>query len=130
MYLMLQRKASTYSLHELLNVKLAYMPSCICPEVRLPFVQKVFCVSYCCEKLHYASASCLLAFCSLLYRSKIPLVLTNKVTHLHSLLFRQQDGISVVRRVYLTIKIPPQIKNKLCLALFLAEYKKYVLLSY
>ena len=27
-------------------------------------------------------------------------------------------------------KIPPEIKNKTCLALFLAEYKKYVLLSY
>ena len=27
-------------------------------------------------------------------------------------------------------KIPPEIKNKTCLAYFLAEYKKYVLLSY
>ena len=27
-------------------------------------------------------------------------------------------------------KIPPERKNKTCLALFLAEYKKYVLLSY
>ena len=27
-------------------------------------------------------------------------------------------------------KIPPEIKNKTSLALFLAEYKKYVLLSY
>ena len=27
-------------------------------------------------------------------------------------------------------KIPPEIKNKTCLALFVAEYKKYVLLSY
>jgi len=27
-------------------------------------------------------------------------------------------------------KIPPEIKNKTCLALFLAEYKKYVLVSY
>jgi len=27
-------------------------------------------------------------------------------------------------------KIPPEIQNKTCLALFLAEYKKYVLLSY
>jgi len=26
--------------------------------------------------------------------------------------------------------IPPEIKNKTCLALFLAEYKKYVVLSY
>jgi len=50
MYLMLQHKASTIHAMNMLNVKLAYMPSCICPEVRLPFVQKVFCVSYCCEK--------------------------------------------------------------------------------
>jgi len=28
------------------------------------------------------------------------------------------------------LKIPPEIKNKTFLALFLAEYKKYVLLSY
>jgi len=27
-------------------------------------------------------------------------------------------------------KIPPEIKNKTCLALFLVEYKKYVLLRY
>jgi len=27
-------------------------------------------------------------------------------------------------------KIPPEIKNKTCLALFLTEYKKYVLLSH
>jgi len=27
-------------------------------------------------------------------------------------------------------KIPPEIKSKTCWALFLAEYKKYVLLSY
>jgi len=34
--------------------------------------------------------------------SKIPLVLTIKITHLHSLLFRQPDGVNcVVRRVYL-----------------------------
>jgi len=37
-----------------------------------------------------------------LHSSKIPFVLTTKVTHLRSLLFRQPDGInSVVRRVYL-----------------------------
>jgi len=36
-----------------------------------------------------------------LHRSKIPLVFTTKVTHLHSLLFRQQDGVkSAVRKVY------------------------------
>ena len=36
--------------------------------------------------------------------SKIPLVLTTKVTHLRSLLFRQPDGVErVVIRVYLAI---------------------------
>ena len=38
---------------------------------------------------------------SVLHRRKIPVVLTTKVTHLCSLLFRQQDGVnSVVRRTY------------------------------
>ena len=36
-----------------------------------------------------------------LHSSKIPLVLTTKVTHLRSLLFKQPDGVNcVVRRVY------------------------------
>jgi len=47
--------------------------------------------------MRYASPSSLLAFCAA-YRSK------NKVTHLRSLLFRQQDGInSAFRKVYLAI---------------------------
>jgi len=45
-YLMPERKASAYSLLELLNVKLAYMPSCVRTEVRLPFDQNVFCVVF------------------------------------------------------------------------------------
>jgi len=37
-----------------------------------------------------------------LHRSKVPLMLRTKVTHLRRLLFRQQDGgYRVVRRVYL-----------------------------
>jgi len=44
----------------------------------------------------------LLLFCRLLHSSKISLVLVTKVTHLHSFLFRQSDGVNcVVRRVYL-----------------------------
>jgi len=36
--------------------------------------------------------------------SKIPLVLTNKVTHLRSMVFTQKDRVNnVVRRVYLSI---------------------------
>jgi len=39
-----------------------------------------------------------------LHSSKIPLVLTTKITHLRSLLFRQPDGVNcVVRRVYFAI---------------------------
>jgi len=39
-----------------------------------------------------------------LHSSKIPLVLTTKVTHLRSLLFRQPGGVNcVVRRIYLAI---------------------------
>jgi len=39
-----------------------------------------------------------------LHRSKIALVLTAKVTHLRSLLFRQQDRVnSVARKVFLAI---------------------------
>ena len=61
---MLERKASAYSLLQLLNVKLACMPSCVRPEVRLPFDQKRILCSDCCEKMHYASPSSLLAFCT------------------------------------------------------------------
>jgi len=38
-----------------------------------------------------------------LHRRKMPLVLSTQVTHLRSRLFRQPDGVSVVRRVYLAI---------------------------
>jgi len=42
--------------------------------------------------------------CFVLHSSKIPLMLTTKVTHLCSLLFRQPDGVNcIVRRVYLAI---------------------------
>jgi len=47
-----------------------------------------------------SSPGSLILYCS----SKIPLVLTTKVTLLHSLLFRQPGGVNcVVRRVYLAI---------------------------
>jgi len=59
MYLILERKASSYLLLELLNVKLAYMPSCIRPEVRLPFGQNLFCVVIVVKKMHFASPSSL-----------------------------------------------------------------------
>jgi len=50
-----------------------------------------------------------------LHRSKIPSLLTTKVTHLRSLLFREQDGVnSVVRTYYLEITaklVPTSVAN-------------------
>jgi len=45
---------------------------------------------------------------------------------------RSKSGAKMIQYSAIEIwsKIPPEIKNKTCLALFLAEYKKYVLLSY
>ena len=45
---------------------------------------------------------------------------------------RSNSGAKMIKCSALAIwsKIPPEIKNKTCLAHFLAEYKKYVLLSY
>ena len=45
---------------------------------------------------------------------------------------RSNSGAKMItyRAIEICSKIPPEIKNKTCLALFLAEYKKYVLLSY
>ena len=45
---------------------------------------------------------------------------------------RSNSGAKMIKYSAIEIwsKIPPEIKNKTCLALFLAEYKKFVLLSY
>ena len=45
---------------------------------------------------------------------------------------RSNSGAKMIKYSAIDIwsKIPPEIRNKTCLALFLAEYKKYVLLSY
>jgi len=45
---------------------------------------------------------------------------------------RSSSGAKMIKYSAIEIwsKIPPVIKNKTCLAHFLAEYKKYVLLSY
>jgi len=76
------------------------MPSCICPEVRLPLDQQVLYRD--CYKKMYCLAQ-LVFFYFVLHSSKIPLVLTTKVTHLRILLL-QPDGVNcVVRRVYLAI---------------------------
>jgi len=98
---MLEPKASAYSLLELLIVKLAYMPSCICPEVRPPFDQNVFCVAIVDKKCIMLAQVVFSHF--VLHRSKIPLVLTTKATHFRSLLFRQHGINSVIRIFYLAI---------------------------
>jgi len=83
-------------------MKPTYMPSCIRPEVRLTPDQRILC-SDCCEKNVLWLAQVVFSY-FVLHRNKIPLELTTKVTHLRSLLFRQQDGVnSIVRRVNLAI---------------------------
>ena len=78
----------------------AYMLSCIRPEVRFPLDQCILC-SDCCKKCKLLCLVQVVFSYFVLYSSKIPLVLTIKVTHLRSLLFRQPDGVNfVVRRVY------------------------------
>jgi len=81
----------------------AFMPRCICSEVRLPPDQRVLC-SDCCKKCRLLCLAQVVLSYFVVCSSKIPLVLTTKVTHLRSLLFRQPDGVHcVVRRVYLAV---------------------------
>jgi len=78
----------------------AYMPSCIGPEVRLPLHQRILWSDCCKKKCRLLCLAQVVFSYFVLHSSKIPLVLTTKVTHLRSLLFRQTDGINfVVRRV-------------------------------
>jgi len=96
MYLRLERKASAF---------IAWSDE---REVS-PYVQKsdfylinVFCTVIVVKKCTVLAQVVFSYF--VLHRSKIPMVLSTKVTHLHSLLFRQQDRVnSVVRRVCLAI---------------------------
>ena len=61
----------------------------------------VFCVVIVAKKCRLLCLAQVVFTYFVLHSSKIPLVLTTKVTHLRSLLFRQQDGVNcVVRRVY------------------------------
>jgi len=81
------------------------MPSCIRPEVGLPLDQRVLC-SGCCKNVLCLAQVVFSYF--VLHSSKIPLVLTTKVTHLRNLLFRQPDGVNCeVRRVYFGV-VPKQ----------------------
>jgi len=77
----------------------AYMSSCIRPEVRFPLDQRILC-SNCCKKRKLLCLSQVFSY-FVLHSNKIPLVLTTKVTHLRSLLFRHPDGVNcVVRRLF------------------------------
>jgi len=62
----------------------------------------IFCVVIVMKKCIMATSGAVFSY-FVLHKSKIPLVLTTKVTHLRSQLFRKQDGVNSVRRVYLAI---------------------------
>jgi len=73
------------------------MPSCIRPEVRFPLDQRILCSN--CKKKRKLLCLAQAVFSYFVPDSnKIPLVLTTKVTHLGSLLFRQSDGVNCVAR--------------------------------
>ena len=59
-------------------------------------------------------------------------LLNNKKYTFFSQKHVQAQDIKMIKYSAIEIwsKIPPEIKNKTCLALLLAEYKKYILLSY
>jgi len=57
-----------------------YMPSCMRPEIRLPLDQRVLC-SDCCKKCGLLGLAQVIFSYFVLHSSKIPLVLTTKVTH-------------------------------------------------
>ena len=81
------------------RVHLSYMTSCMRPDVRFPLDQRILCGD-CCKKCRLLCLGQVISY-FVLHSSKIPLVLTTKVTHLRSLLFRQLDGLNcVVRRAY------------------------------
>jgi len=71
---------------ELLNVKLAYMPSCKFPEVRLPSDQNVFCVVIVVTKCIMLALVLFSHF--VLHRSKIPLVLIQNTAA--AMIYKQQ----------------------------------------
>jgi len=77
------------------------MSSGIHAEVRLLLDKRILCSDCCKKNLLYLAQVVFSYFVLHRTRSKIPLVLTTKVTLLRSLLFRQPDGVNcVVRRVY------------------------------
>jgi len=98
-----ERKASISTAWNVAREVSLCRPTCVCPEVRPPLEQS-FCVVIVVKNVSWLGLTLVVFLYLVLHRSKIPLALTTKVTHLRSPLFRQQDGVnSVVKRVYLAI---------------------------
>jgi len=79
------------------------LPTCLVVQVQKSdfHLINVFCVVIVVKKCSLLCLAQVVFSYFVLHSSKIPLMLTTKVTHLRSLLFRQQDGVNcVVRRVY------------------------------
>jgi len=76
------------------------MPSCVVKKSDF-YLINVFCVVIVVKKYRLLCLAQVVFPYFALHCSKIPLVLTTKITHLRSLLFRQPDGVNcVVRRDY------------------------------
>jgi len=77
------------------------LPTCLVVYIQKSDLINVLCVAIVKNVLCLAQA---LFSYFVLHSSKIPLMLTLKVTHLQNLLFRQPDGVNcVARRVYLAV---------------------------
>jgi len=83
----------------------AYMPTCIAYVQKSDFhLINMFCAVIVAKKCRLLCLAQIVFSYFVLNSSKIRLVLTTKVTHLCSLLFRQPDGVNcLVRRAYLAI---------------------------
>jgi len=79
------------------------LPTCLVVYVQKSdfYLINVFCVAIVVKNCKLLCLAWVVFSYFVLHSSKIALVLTTKVTHLHSLLFRQPDGVNcVVGRVY------------------------------
>jgi len=79
------------------------LPTCLVVYVRKSdfHLIDVFCVVIVVKQCRLLCLAQVVFSYFVLHSSKIPLVLTTKVTHMRRLLFRQPDGVNcVVRRVY------------------------------
>ena len=79
------------------------LPTCLVVYVQKSdfYLINVFCVVIDVKKCKLLCLAQVVFSCFVLHSSKIPLVLTTKRAHLHSLFFRQLNGVNcVIRRVY------------------------------